>query len=47
MLEMMIALLMVAVLVGVIMVMTPDNNSACTGNCRQGRDCDCIGKKND
>jgi len=44
---MLIALLMVAILVGVIMVLTPDNNSACTGNCRQGRDCDCIGKKND
>jgi hypothetical protein len=38
---------MVAVLVGVIMIMTPDNNSACTGNCRQGRECDCTGKKDD
>ena len=47
MLVMLIALLMVAILVGVIMVLTPGNNSACTGNCRQGRDCDCIGKKND
>ena len=44
---MIVALLLVAVLVGVIVVMTPGNNSACTGNCRQGRDCDCIGKKND
>jgi hypothetical protein len=44
---MLIALLLVAVFVGIIVVMTPDNNSACTGNCRQGRDCDCIGKKND
>jgi len=44
---MLIALLMVAVFVGVIVVLTPDNNSACTGNCRQGRDCDCMGKKND
>jgi hypothetical protein len=44
---MLIALLMVAIFVGVIVVLTPDNNSACTGNCRQGRDCDCIGKKND
>jgi hypothetical protein len=47
MLTMLIALLMVAVLVGVIMIMTPDNNSACTGNCRQGRECDCTGKKDD
>jgi len=47
MLEMILALLMVAVLVGVIMIMTPDNNSACTGNCRQGRECDCTGKKDD
>lgn len=47
MLAMTIALLMVAVLVGVIAIMTPNNNSACTGNCRQGRDCDCIGNKND
>jgi hypothetical protein len=47
MLAMSVALLLVAVLVGVIIAMTPDNNSACTGNCRQGRDCDCIGKKND
>ena len=42
---MFIALLLVGVLVGVIVVMTPDNNSACTGNCRQGRDCDCVEKK--
>jgi hypothetical protein len=47
MLAMTIALLMVAVLVGVIAIMTPNNNSACTGNCRQGRDCDCTGNKND
>ena len=42
MLAMSVALLLVAVLVGVIVVMTPDNNSACTGNCRQGRDCNCV-----
>jgi hypothetical protein len=42
---MFLALLLVAIVVGIIVVMTPDNNSACTGNCRQGRDCDCIGKK--
>ena len=47
MLEMFAALLLVAVLVVVIVIITPTNNSACTGNCRQGRDCDCIGKKND
>jgi len=23
------------------------NDSACTGNCRQGRDCNCMEKKND
>jgi hypothetical protein len=42
---MLIALLMVVVFVGVIAVMTPDNNSACTGDCRQGRDCNCVEKK--
>jgi hypothetical protein len=47
MLEMFIALVLVAIVVGIIVVMTPDNNSACTGNCRQGRNCDCTGKKND
>ena len=44
---MFIALVLVVILVGVIVAMTPGNNSACTGNCKQGRDCDCIGKKND
>ena len=44
---MFLALLLVAIVVGIIVVMTPDNNSACTGNCRQGRDCDCMEKKND
>lgn len=44
---MFIALVLVAIVVGIIVVMTPDNNSACTGNCRQGRNCDCTGKKND
>ena len=44
---MLIALLLLAVLVGGIMIITPSNNSACTGNCRQGRDCDCMEKKND
>ena len=42
---MFLALLLVAIVVGVIVAMIPNNNSACTGNCRQGRDCDCIGKK--
>ena len=42
---MFLALLLVAIVVGVIVAMTPNNNSACTGNCQQGRDCDCIGKK--
>jgi hypothetical protein len=44
---MFLALLLVAIVVGVIVIMSPDNNSACTGNCRQGRNCDCTGKKND
>jgi hypothetical protein len=44
---MFLALLLVAIVVGIIVVMTPDNNSACTGNCRQGRNCGCTGKKND
>jgi len=47
MLAMAIALLLVAILVGVIVVLTPNNNSACTGNCRQGRDCDCMENKNE
>jgi hypothetical protein len=47
MLEMIMALFLVVILVGVIMVMTPNNKSACTGNCRQGRDCNCMDKKND
>lgn len=50
MLSMIIALLLLALLVGVIMILsiTPNNrNSACTGNCRQGRDCDCMENKNE
>ena len=45
MLTMFLALLLVAVLVGIIVVMTPDNNSLCNGNCRQGRNCDCGERK--
>jgi len=26
---------------------TKNINSSCTGNCRQGRDCNCMEKKND
>jgi hypothetical protein len=44
---MLIVLLMVAVFVGVLIVLTPDNNSACTGNCRQGRDCNCVKNERD
>ena len=40
---MIIALFLVAIMVVIIMLVTP-NNSACTGNCRQGRDCNCTGK---
>jgi hypothetical protein len=47
MLAMAIALLLVAILVGVIVVLTPNNNSVCTSNCRQGRDCDCMENKNE
>jgi preprotein translocase subunit SecG len=43
MLEMFVALFLVAVLVVIVMLLTP-TNSACTGNCRQGRDCNCTGK---
>jgi hypothetical protein len=43
MLEMTIALFLVAIMVGIIMLVTP-GNSACTGNCRQGRDCNYTGK---
>jgi hypothetical protein len=41
------ALILVAIFVVIIIIATPDNNSACTGNCKQGRNCDCTGKKND
>jgi len=44
MIAMIVALLLVAVLVGVIIINTPTNNTACTGNCRQGRLCDCKDK---
>jgi hypothetical protein len=42
MFEMFVALFLVAVLVVIVMLLTP--KSACTGNCRQGRDCNCTGK---
>ena len=44
---MIVALLLVALFVGIIIVITPNSNSACNGNCRQGRDCDCMRKKNE
>jgi hypothetical protein len=43
MLEMIVALALIGVLVTAIIVLTT-NDSACTGNCRQGRDCNCTGK---
>ena len=36
-----------AILLVLLLRWMKNNPSACTGNCRQGRDCDCIGKKND
>jgi hypothetical protein len=47
MLAMISALILVAIFVIIIIIGTPDNNSVCTGNCKQGRNCDCMGKKND
>jgi len=32
---------------GILIGKVINSNSACNGNCRQGRDCDCTGKKDD
>lgn len=43
-----ILLLLLAVIVGVLLWSVKVYDSACTGDCKQGRECNClIGKKGD
>lgn len=45
MFEMIIALLLVAIFVVFVIAFTKGSKSLCTGNCYQGRRCDCKDEK--
>ena len=45
MLEMTMALLLVAIFVVLVIAFTKGANSLCSGNCYQGRKCDCKDEK--